>query len=131
VASAGEPGDFDGAFASLKREGARALIVGGSPTFTGARRDLVGRVAVHAWPAVYDQRDFVDAGGLMSYGGTIVGAYRQAGEYAAAILKGAKPADLPVQQPTTYSLAINMATARALALDVPPSMRLRADALIG
>lgn len=123
--------DLDAAFATLERHGARALIVGGSPVFTGARRDLVARVARQGWPAIYDQRDYVDAGGLMSYGGTLEGAWEQAGEYAAAILKGAKPGGLPVRQPTTFGLVLNARTARALKLEIPASLRVRADAVVG
>jgi len=130
VAKASGLRDLDAAFDRLARDGIRALIVGGSPTFSGARRDIVARVAARAWPAIYDQRDYVDAGGLMSYGGTLAGAYRQAADYAAAILRGAKPGDLPVQQPTSFGLVLNAKTARALRLEIPASLRLRADTVI-
>lgn len=82
-------------------------------------------------PAIYDQRDFPAIGGLMSYGGSLVGAYRQAGEYATRIVRGARPAELPVLQPTTFSLVVNVATACDLKLDLPRALIPRADEVIG
>ena len=106
------------------------MIVAGSPAFTGARRELVALAARHGLPAIYDQRDYVDAGGMMSYGGSLARAYHDAGEYAGQILKGARPADMPVKQPTTFGLVVNVTTLRSLKLELPSSLRLRAEALI-
>ena len=130
VARAAGEAEFEAAFATITKGGAGALLVGGSPVFTSARNHLVAQVARRALPAIYDQRDFVAAGGLMSYAASITGAYRQAGAYAGRILKGAKPADLPVLQPTTFALTLNLKTAKALGLEVPQATMLRAEELI-
>jgi putative tryptophan/tyrosine transport system substrate-binding protein len=130
VVEAANGREFDAAFARTVDAGADALLVGGSPVFTGRRRELVELAARHAVPAIYDQRDYVAAGGLISYGASFTGAYRQAGIYAGRILKGAKPSELPVLQPTTFELVVNLKTAKALGLDVPPSITLRADEVI-
>ena len=97
---------FEGAFAEFAEAGADALLVAGSPLFTGKRKALVALAARHAVPAIYDQRDHVEAGGLISYGASFTEAYRQAGIYAADIVKGAKPSELPVLQPSTFELVV-------------------------
>ena len=116
--------DIDGVFASLVHVG--ALVV----ALFRQREQLVAVAARHAVPAIYPQREFVDAGGLISYGSSVPAAVRQLGVYAGKILNGAKPADLPVQQPTRFELVVNLKTATALRLAVPPSILARADEVI-
>jgi putative tryptophan/tyrosine transport system substrate-binding protein len=123
-------GEFERAFAGFIRVGAGAVLVSGSPFFTSQRQALAALSARHALPAIYDQRDYVIAGGLVSYAASFAGAYRQAGVYVGRILKGAKVSELPVLQPTTFELAINMKTAKAFGLTVPQSILLRADEVI-
>jgi putative ABC transport system substrate-binding protein len=130
VEKAASEAELAPAFARIVAAGAHALLVSGGPLFSSQRRTLVDLAARHAIPAIYDLAEFVQAGGLISYSASIAGAYRQAGVYAGKILKGAKPTDLPVLQPTTFELAVNLKTARTLGVTVPPSIHLRADELI-
>jgi putative tryptophan/tyrosine transport system substrate-binding protein len=124
------PADFDRAFSDVTRARAGALTVLTSPMFVTERRRLVDLAARNRLPAVYGLREFVDAGGLMSYGSNTADVYRRAATYVDKILKGAKPADLPVEQPTKFELVINLKTARALGLTIPESILVRADELI-
>ena len=128
--SAGEPRAINAAFAILAERGLRALLVTADPLFAGHREQVVGLAACAAIPAIYQWRDFVISGGLMSYGASLAEAYRQAGIYVARILKGERPENLPVARPTKFELVINLKTAKALALTVPQSLLARADEVI-
>jgi putative tryptophan/tyrosine transport system substrate-binding protein len=124
------PADFDGAFAEMTRARAGALTVLASTMFTLERRRLVDLAAKNRLPAVYISRESVDAGGLMSYGANLADNYRRAATYVDKILKGARPGDLPVEQPTKFDLVINLKTAKALGLKIPQSLLVRADEII-
>jgi putative tryptophan/tyrosine transport system substrate-binding protein len=129
-ANASATSDFEPALTGLVQRGARALLVYPDVYFTGHREQLVAAVARSGLPAIYHFREFAVAGGLMSYGANFPDAFQIAGTYVGRILKGEKPADLPVQQATTLQLVINLKTARTLGLAVPPTMLARADEVI-
>jgi putative ABC transport system substrate-binding protein len=130
VVDANTADEIDAAFGSLERERPDALFVATTPFLNARRIQLVQLAAFHRLPATYAQRDYVQAGGLMSYGSNIVDAYRQIGIYAGRILKGTKPAELPVEHATKFELVVNQRTARMLGLDVPPTLLAHADEVI-
>jgi putative ABC transport system substrate-binding protein len=130
IMHAGRESDFDGVFEELVQRKVKALLVGNDPFFNSRRSELTALSERHSIPTVYYAREYVAAGGLVSYGASIIDAYRQAGVYVGRILQGAKPGELPVQQPTKFELAINMKTAKSLGLTIPGMVLMRADDLI-
>ena len=130
ILNASTEDQIDAAFASLARVRTDALLIGGDAFFLSRRAQLITMATRHGLPTIYNAREVPAAGGLMSYGASLVDAYRQTGVYTGKILKGAKPAELPVMQPTKFELVINLTTAKAFGLKIPPTLLARADEVI-
>jgi putative ABC transport system substrate-binding protein len=130
VAKARSPDDLEPAFAQLVRAQVSAVLVSNDAAFFGQRAQIVALAKRHSLPATYEFREFSAIGGLMSYGPSLAGALQKAGTYAALILNGARPSDLPIEQPTGFELVINSTTAKSLGIQIPPSLLLRANEVI-
>ena len=130
IVNASTENSLDGAFANLLEMRVGALLVTGGPLFLNRRERLLALTARYGLPAIYENREFTRAGGLMSYGTSVPDVYRQIGIYTGRILKGERPSDLPVLQPTKFDIAVNLRTAKALGLDIPTTILLRADEVI-
>jgi putative ABC transport system substrate-binding protein len=130
VLHAGTANEIDLAFASLAQRRADALLISGSSTFLSRRDQLITSVTRHKVPTMYSHREFTMAGGLISYGANLLDSYRQAGFYVGRVLRGDKPADLPVVQPTRFELVLNLKTTKALGLELSPSLLALADEVI-
>jgi putative ABC transport system substrate-binding protein len=130
ILNASAEGEFEGVFATMQERKAGGLLVGSDPFFNSRRARLIKLAAQHRLPAIYEWSDFAVEGGLMSYGTVLTDAYRQLGIYASRILKGEKPGDLPIAQPTNFKFVINLRTAKTLGLDFPPTLSARADEVI-
>ncbi|HEX6438547.1 MAG TPA: ABC transporter substrate-binding protein, partial [Candidatus Binatia bacterium] len=122
--------EFDGAYSASKKNNAEAINVLASPILFAYRQDLVNLSATHRLPGMYENKEFVEIGGLMSYGANLDELYRRSATYVDKILKGAKPSDLPVEQPTKFELVINLKTAKQIGLKIPPNVLARADRVI-
>lgn len=130
IAKASSESQFNAAFATMVQAGAGGLLVTGGPDFLNRRRHLVALAARHALPTLYTSREYLEVGGLMSYGASLTHAYRRVGVYAARIVRGEKPGALPVELATKFDLVINLSTAKGMGFDIPPLLLARADEVI-
>jgi putative ABC transport system substrate-binding protein len=130
VAKVQDERDFDRAFEQIAKVGSGAVLIGNSPFFTGQRQKIIALAARHALPASYTQREYTDAGGLLSYGPNVAAAFHQVGVYTARILKGEKPTDLPVDQASRFEFVLNLKTAKTLGLEIPPTLLALVDEVI-